>query len=163
MATTASNIAALPSLLGMGKRVWFKDREIEPYTDGYIIRHPDGTEEKHENMESLLKSLRESVNLEEEDMSKHGEQEETNETFYGVEPDDWANDGDPVFDVDEDDYSRGVQRKPDKTWNFNDDRINQAVRNSKYKRLSFWLRKKDEPNRSYKFVRPKSNKNRKES
>lgn len=153
MAISVSNIAVLPKRLPFTTKVKYGDHTIEQRSEKFLVRFSDGTKKEFDNIEDVMNAFRKMEN------NMNEEAEKT--SFYNVEPDEWATDGSPVFHVDDDDYMRGAKRKPDKKWNFNDDRINKAIRNSGYKRLSFWLTHKDEPNRSYKFVRPKSQKHKK--
>lgn len=80
-----------------------------------------------------------------------------NDEFYGVHVDDWHNDGDPIFNVDPEDYNYATNRDPETTFKFNDDRLNKIFRNSNYRPdICIWLRREDDNNKKYKFVKPRS-------
>jgi len=77
--------------------------------------------------------------------------------WYGVRPDGFHHDGCPVFHVDNDDYYSAVKREPGQRLKFKDNRINTAIKNSRYTARSMWLVNKNN-GRKYKWITPRKQK-----
>lgn len=161
--TSSGNIAAVPQRLRSGKRAKAFNVEFTPTEqEKFVIRLPDGSEKIVDSMQevkTILKQLNqgEEIMQEEDYQNEEENMNEDENVFYGVRVDGWHMDGDPVFDVDPEDYSCAVDREPETTFTFNDDRLNKLFRNSNYQAgISIWLRRNDDDNRKYKFIKPKS-------
>lgn len=152
--TTTGDIAVFKKRLSNGENAVYKRHKGHVKGKKFVLTLPDGKEKTFDSLESMINKIKEVTESNEQEM----------DDWYGVQPDDWHSDGCPVFQVDGSDYESLLSKPTETSYNLNDERIPKGIRNAGYKAgLSFWLQRKDDTNRKYKYVKPRSKKRQKDN